>query len=856
MELLPPSIRFAAALLGELRRLGVVHLFLSPGSRSAPLALGTAGLGLQVHTFHDERVAAFAALGAAKAKGEPVALVCTSGSAVANWLPAVVEADASGLPLLLLSADRPPELRDRGASQTMPQTGIFAPFVRWSGEALTPADGGPDLVTEAILLARQALTAALGPKPGPVHLNLPFREPLYPDGGLAALEASLPLALPPALPLFASRAALSKPALAAACDLMLEARSLAIVVGPGELATGEAEALLELSERLEAPLFAEGASGLRAHPGVIGCYEAALRADWWDEFRPDLVLRLGEEPTSKALRTWIGTRATTHLALGHSRWHHPFATGVVPLAATASELLAALAAAAPLAPERQTYRSELRSRLRGDSDALAAALDAAASEGALPAEPEALRTLLGALVGDHLLHVASSMPIRDLDLCAPRTPAGLRITCNRGLNGIDGTLSTAHGLALALPGQRVVALLGDVAALHDAGGFIALANSPVRLTALVINNDGGGIFGFLPASKFGAAYRDHFATPHGLDFAHLAAQSRLEYRRVSSASELASVLADQQAGAPSALIEFVTSPEANRAAYTALWPRLTAALEARPVSPLSGRRPAAHAAAHHIVTLHGFAGDAEDFGPLFAAATGPLAAAAVEPVSCASGDSAPPLSDLVSTVGSRLAAGQGDAVLLGYSMGGRLALRAAFEHRPAALLLIGAAPSLDDAFTEEMEPRAARATADAALADRILSIGTEAFAAEWQQLPIIASQQATPRWWQARRRARRAPDLASAWAASLTTYGPATMPSDWSRLAELRCPVCLVVGEQDAKYLAQNRELLRLLPNAELHIIPGAGHAPHLEQPAATAAVLSDFLLRHLPTTHRTSQNA
>ena len=188
-------------------------------------------------------------------------------------------------------------------------------------------------------------------------------------------------------------------------------------------------------------------------------------------------------------------------------------------------------------------------------------------------------------------------------------------------------------------------------------------------------------------------------------------------------------------------------------------------------------------------------------------------------------------------------------------MGGRLALHAAFAHPPAALLLIGAAPALDDAFTQEMEPRAARATADAALAARIRALGTAPFAAEWQQLPIIASQQAAPRWWQARRLARTAPALAEVWAASLETYGPAAMLSDWSRLAELRCPVCLVVGEHDAKYLAQNRELLRLLPNAELHIIAGAGHAPHLEQPAATAAVLSDFLARHLPTTHRTSQH-
>lgn len=856
MQTLPPSIRFAAALLGELHRCGVRHLFLSPGSRSAPLALGSAGLDLQVHTFHDERVAAFAALGAAKAKGEPVALVCTSGSAVANWMPAVVEADASGLPLLLLSADRPPELRDRGASQTMQQPGLFGAFVRWSGEALTPAEGGPDLVTEAMLLARHALTAALGPTPGPVHLNLPFREPLYPDGGLAALEASLPLQLPPALPLFASRATLSPSALASACDLLLQARSVAIVVGPGDLSEGEATALLALSERLAAPLFAEGASGLRAHAGVIGCYEAALRADWWDGFRPDLVLRVAEEPTSKALRTWIGTRATTHLALGHRRWHHPFATGVVPLAATAADLASALAQAAPLSAERRAFRSEVRDRLRADSDALATALDAAQAEGQLPAEPEALRTLLAALGERHLLHVASSMPIRDLDLCAPRTPAGLRITCNRGLNGIDGTVSTAQGLALALPDRRIVALLGDVAALHDAGGFIALANGTAKVTAVVINNDGGGIFGFLPAGKFGAAYRDHFATPHGLDFAHLAAQSRLAYRRVTNAAELAAALAAERGDAPSSLIEVVVSAEANRAAYAALWPRLTAALESRAVSPLSGRRSSLVSGAPRIVTVHGFAGAPEDFDPLFAAASGPLAAAAVEPVSCAAGDSVPPLSELLATIGAKLREGQGEGLLLGYSMGGRLALHAAFDAQPAALLLIGAAPALDDAFTGETELRAARAESDAKLAARIVSLGTEAFAAEWQQLPIIASQKAAPRWWQARRVARVAPELAAAWAASLTTYGPATMASDWSRLADLRCPVCLIVGAQDAKYLAFNRQLASLLPNAELHIVAGAGHAPHLEQPAATAAILSDFLLRHFPTTHRTSQHA
>ena len=474
----------------------------------------------------------------------------------------------------------------------------------------------------------------------------------------------------------------------------------------------------------------------------------------------------------------------------------------------------------------------------------------------LPAEPAALRALLGALVGDHLLHVASSMPIRDLDLCAPQTPPGLRITCNRGVNGIDGTVSTAHGLALALPERRVVALLGDVATLHDAGGLIALANSTAKLTVVVVNNDGGGIFGFLPSSRFGQAYRDHFATPHGLEFAHLAAQARLAYQRVTSAAELAAAMADERVGSPSALIEVVVSPEANRAAYAALWPRLTDALAARAPQPLSGCRPAAHPGAYQLVTLHGFAGDAEDFGPLFAAASGPLGAAAVEPVPMRDGSGVRPLERLVSDAGAALTEGQGAPVLLGYSMGGRLALHAAFAHPPAALLLIGAAPALDDAFTQEMEPRAVRATADATLAARIRALGTAPFAAEWQQLPIIASQQAAPRWWQARRLARTEPALAEVWAASLEAYGPAAMPSDWSRLAELRCPVCLVVGEQDAKYLAQNRELLRLLPAAELHIIAGAGHAPHLEQPAATAVVLSDFLARHLPTTHRTSQNA
>ena len=466
MHPLPPAIRFAAALLAGLRDGGVSHLFLSPGSRSAPLALGTAGLGLQVHTFHDERVAAFAALGAAKATGRPVALVCTSGSAVANWLPAVTEADASALPLLLLSADRPPELRDRGASQTMPQARLFDPFVRWSTEAITPSDGGPDLIAEATHLARHAMQAALGPNPGPVHLNLPFREPLYPEGGLPALEASLPLPLPPLPPIFASRSTIAAADLHRAAALLAGARGVAVVAGPGELPDDEARALIALADSLGAPLFAEGSSGLRAYSGVIGCYEAPLRAGWWDEFRPDVVIRTGEEPTSRALRTWLGGRGTLHLPLGATRWHHPFATPVLPLASTASALLDAVARTPAPAPATVSFRAEVRARITDDNAAVEQALECEHRQGRLPAEPALLRALLDSLTSDHLLHVASSMSIRDLDLCAPQTPAGLRITCNRGVNGIDGTISTAHGLALALPDRRVVALLGDVAALH------------------------------------------------------------------------------------------------------------------------------------------------------------------------------------------------------------------------------------------------------------------------------------------------------------------------------------------------------------------------------------------------------
>lgn len=887
---LPPSLVAASALVRGWRAAGVRHVCVSPGSRSAPLALAlSAARDLEVTVHLDERTAAFVALGIARGGREPVVLVCTSGSAVANWLPAVTEADASHVPLILASADRPPELRDRGAGQTMPQAGILAPFVRWSFDADTPDASTPGLAAGFEELGWRSAWEARAGIPGPVHLNLPFRDPLYPDtaAALDALAGIAPCADRPHAPalLPRPRTRLSRRLI----DRIGSARRPALVVGPADLPRATARAILELSDRWVAPILADGASGLRwasEESPVLDASEAVLRSGLWDTEEPDVVLRVGPEPTSKALRAWMSHPGALHLWLHDGAWTHGPGCPGVPLTGDARSLLRRLRARGDDEATFFGADGERRALLRIERAARFNRMFRqnlvarhAIEQGPVPPEAAAMRAVLAACRDIDQVHVASSMPIRDLDSFAT-LPVAPRLSTNRGVNGIDGTIATAAGHALRLrPGGRMHCVLGDVAALHDAGSLVTLPRLGLPMTIVVINNDGGRIFGFLPAGRMGDAYEPFFGTPHGRSFAGLAATHGLDYRLVTDAGELAAPCVEARESGRSLLLEYRVDGDANRAAYASFWERVAAALEAAERSPRvagdaelefgasggrravadmgvglaatvgapSGRSPA------RVVCLHGFTGTGDDFEPMRAASRGILQSAAW----CAwdlpgHGDSSS--ADPPDASGAWVAEGfglvpQGPRVLIGYSMGARIALDAVVRGGVAceALVLIGGAPALAsgpgvDPRVEAGESREARAAADAALAERALALGAPGFAAWWATQPIIATQQRAPRWVRARLATRGAAGSAPGWARALGWFGTGTMPDVWAALGRITCPVLLVTGSEDRRYGELAEAIVRRVPGATHGVVEGAGHAPHLERPAETAALIDTLL--------------
>ncbi len=526
---------FAAALIDEIERAGVRHVVLCPGSRSTPLVVAaTCREGLRCWTLLDERAAGFFALGLAKASRAPVALVCTSGTAAANFLPAVVEAHHARVPLLVLTADRPPELRDWGAAQTIDQVHLYGRFVRWYAEA-PPAEATPALLRFARALGARAVAEACGRPAGPVHLNLPFREPLEPS----PVPGDVPAELLAGAPLatwgrngrsylsVAEAAATPTPDEVADLAALLEAHPRALIVcGPTDAALDLPDAVTSLARSAGLPILADAASQLRSGPHTPGAPIVA-RADlllrdarFAATSTPDLVLRFGAPPTSKALNRWLEARPPEHFVLvdpdggfaepGHIASRLLRADPVALCTALVRRLGERLAA---------RRRSDwLRGFLDADRRAGAAVEERLAAEAEL-CEPRVVRELAESLPEGALLYVSNSMPVRDLDAFLPVSERRLRVLANRGANGIDGLVSSALGAAAAERGA-VVLLTGDLAFLHDLGGLLAASRHGLRLAIVVLQNDGGGIFSFLPIAGYGEAvgFEEHFTTPHGLDF--------------------------------------------------------------------------------------------------------------------------------------------------------------------------------------------------------------------------------------------------------------------------------------------------------------------------------------------------
>lgn len=493
------NAEFAAALVGALAAGGVRDAVVSPGSRSTPLALAFAARAdLRVHVLVDERAAGFVALGLARASGAPVALLATSGSAGAHWLPALVEASLSCVPLVAITANRPDDLQGCGAPQTIEQRGLFGPHVRWSAQVGPPRAGGPPGWPAAV--AARAFDRAKGPPAGPVHLDVPFREPLWAPGLPAPAGRVAPRVVRPAPAVDAG--------LAAEVAALLEAPRGLIVAGPRAVASADdAARVLRLARARGWPVLADPASGLRGHddPTLVLGADALLRSPP-PGLRPDVVLRLGQPPTSKATTTWLDAcRATTVLVDEAGDWLDPTHTAALLAIAPAGLLCDALGG--------QEHGPGWLDAWRAADDAARGALADAARDGLW--EGSVARAVVEALPAGAALHVASSLAIREVDAFGGAPAPGVAVTSNRGCNGIEGTLATAAGAALA--GRRpVVALLGDLAFVHDLDGLAAAHELDLPLVAVVVDNGGGAIFQQLPVAAH-PAFERLFLTPSRLD---------------------------------------------------------------------------------------------------------------------------------------------------------------------------------------------------------------------------------------------------------------------------------------------------------------------------------------------------
>ncbi|MFL6242890.1 MAG: 2-succinyl-5-enolpyruvyl-6-hydroxy-3-cyclohexene-1-carboxylic-acid synthase [Acidimicrobiia bacterium] len=522
---------FARALVDEWARAGVHEACVAPGSRSAPLALALAGDDrIRLHVHLDERSAAFFALGTAKASGSPAVVLCTSGTAAANFHPAVLEASHARTPLIVCTADRPPELRDTGAGQTVDQLDLYGRAVRWFCEVGVPGDH-PGAGTSWRSIAARAVAESVGPPAGPVHLNLAFREPLVPTGAPLVDAPGRPDGRPWTAVTRPTRAPDEATVARVADAVRAHPRGLIVAGWGSDASAGAAD---RVATAAGWPVLADPISGLRQGPHAVSTYEALVRSPGFAErHRPELVLRLGAAPTSKPLTAWLGPEVPQLLVDPDAAWLDPGRGVADRIAVDAAPLLDALAGALEPPPERDG--AWLRA-WRAAEQAARAALDDLLDGWEALFEGRVARDTVDALPNGATLVVASSMPVRDVEAFA-RPRAGVRFLANRGVNGIDGFVSTVLGAATASSGPTV-ALLGDLCLLHDANGLLGAADRGVDATFVVLDNDGGGIFSFLPQAELPDHFELLFGTPHGVDLAALASMHGLPAQRVEKAGEV------------------------------------------------------------------------------------------------------------------------------------------------------------------------------------------------------------------------------------------------------------------------------------------------------------------------------
>jgi 2-succinyl-5-enolpyruvyl-6-hydroxy-3-cyclohexene-1-carboxylate synthase len=575
------------AFVNELARNGLRAACTSPGSRSAPLALSLAREPrLHCYSHVDERCAGFFALGLAKASGLPVAVTCTSGTAAAELLPAAIEAREARVPLLLLTADRPPELRENGAGQAIDQLKLFGDAAKWFFEV-----GTHEATTERLrwirTLACRAYATTLTGRPGVVHLNFPLREPLVIDGPLPDDQSARRDGTP-----YVRRrplTTLERGHLSAEEDVEI-LRELTNGVRRGVVVAGRdervfagwspGEATAAFAEAAGWPLLADPMSGARSGAAAVAHYDALMRdASFATPLKPDLVLRVGDLPVSKPLRGWLAGLGTVRQVTldPEAAWQDPDSVLSDSLAIDPAVVLGPLAKAG-MPPAESDWLAQWRS-----ADELAAEAIVGVLGGNALSEPRVAAELGALLPQDATLFVASSMPVREIETFWPVREDPPRVLCNRGANGIDGIVSSAFGAA-AVDDGPVVLLIGDVALAHDIGGLLAAKRLKLKLTIVLIDNGGGGIFDFLPVADNALArehdaYTRHIATPTGLDFADAAKLYGLGHERAEDVPGFRAALERALDSERSCMLEVRSDRAANVDLHRRIWQSVSAALK-------------------------------------------------------------------------------------------------------------------------------------------------------------------------------------------------------------------------------------------------------------------------------------
>ncbi len=592
------------AFTDELVRGGVEHVCIAPGSRSTPLVMACAredGIRTWVHL--DERCAGFFALGLGKATRRPAAVITTSGTATANLFPAVIEASEAGVPLLVLTADRPHRLRGTDANQTIDQSGLYGSFVR---ESLDAGEPSADDFLGVRSLTRKAVAATLGMDPGPVHVNFPLDKPLEPAELTAERAANLrerdPVGLdghPDGMPVApvdeGGGAGPAEDDVRAVAVALAEGSRGLIVVGPVADPEAVGPAVGELARATGFPVLGDPLSGARFSGDCVehavtaydlflqnplprdqsgpeassGLESSSPRGDLRETLKPDVAIRIGGAPVSASLLDFLGELVDVpqvRVTSGH-RWKDHLGVASLNVRAEEAPFIQAVTNTLRTSGAPPSWCEQWR---RIDQAAKQAVCDFRTSEAGEPGEGAVLATVVSGVPEGTTLFVSNSMPVRDLDAFGGGGKA-LRVYGNRGASGIDGIVSTVGGMAAAGEGRSpIVAIVGDVAFYHDMNGLLAVAKYRLDIVFVVINNDGGGIFHMLPIRDHEPEFTRYFATPHGLDFRHVADLYGISYRCVDHPNDAADALGDVLACAGPRILEVRSDRDQNQHARQAV----------------------------------------------------------------------------------------------------------------------------------------------------------------------------------------------------------------------------------------------------------------------------------------------